>query len=90
MARAIFPFPISNRSYRRDDDAAGGKTRHRAAAQWLSARSQVSVQATALRPFFILGEVITSGSFAYQNGMTVQNAIAIAGGYSRAPIKDRC
>ncbi len=23
----------------------------------------------------------TSGSFAYQNGITVQNAIAIAGGY---------
>ena len=43
---------------------------------------QVSVQVTALRPFFILGEVTTAGSFAYQNGMTVQNAIAIAGGYS--------
>jgi polysaccharide export outer membrane protein len=42
---------------------------------------KVSVQATALRPFFILGEVTTSGSFAYQSGITVQNAIAIAGGY---------
>lgn len=43
---------------------------------------QVSVQATALRPFYILGEVNTSGSFAYQPGITVQNAIAIAGGYN--------
>jgi polysaccharide biosynthesis/export protein len=42
---------------------------------------KVSVQATALRPFYILGEVTTSGSFAYQSGITVQNAIAIAGGY---------
>jgi polysaccharide biosynthesis/export protein len=42
----------------------------------------VSVQATTLRPFYILGEVTTSGSFAYQPGMTVQNAIAIAGGYN--------
>lgn len=42
----------------------------------------VSVQVTALRPFFILGEVNTAGSFSYQPGMTVQNAIAIAGGYS--------
>jgi polysaccharide export outer membrane protein len=42
---------------------------------------KVSVQATELRPFFILGQVTTSGSFAYQNGITVQNAIAIAGGY---------
>ena len=43
---------------------------------------QVSVQATTLRPFYILGEVTTSGSFAYQPGITVQNAIAIAGGYN--------
>ena len=42
---------------------------------------QVSVQVTTLRPFYILGEVNTAGSFSYQPGMTVQNAIAIAGGY---------
>lgn len=42
----------------------------------------VSVQVTALRPFFILGEVTTAGSFAYQEGITVQNAVAIAGGYA--------
>ncbi len=42
----------------------------------------VSVQTTNLRPFFILGEVRLAGNFPYQNGMTVQNAIAIAGGYS--------
>lgn len=42
---------------------------------------QVSVQATNLRPFYILGEVNGSGSFPYQPGMTVQNAVAIAGGY---------
>jgi polysaccharide export outer membrane protein len=43
---------------------------------------KVSVQATTLRPFFILGEVTTAGSFGYLPGMTVQNAVAIAGGYS--------
>lgn len=43
---------------------------------------QVSAQVAALRPFYILGEVTTSGSFAYQPGITVQNAIAIAGGYT--------
>jgi polysaccharide export outer membrane protein len=42
----------------------------------------VSVQVTTLRPFFILGEVNVAGSFAYQPGMSVQNAVAIAGGYS--------
>jgi polysaccharide export outer membrane protein len=43
---------------------------------------KVSVQATSLRPFFILGEVTTGGSYPYQPGMTVQNAIAIAAGYT--------
>ena len=43
---------------------------------------QVSVQVTTLRPFYIMGEVTTSGSFPYQPGITVQNAIAIASGYS--------
>jgi polysaccharide biosynthesis/export protein len=42
---------------------------------------QVSVQTTTLRPFYIMGEVTSAGSFAYQPGITVQNAIAIAGGY---------
>ncbi len=42
---------------------------------------QVSAQVSTLRPFYILGEVNSAGSFAYQPGITVQNAIAIAGGY---------
>jgi polysaccharide biosynthesis/export protein len=42
---------------------------------------KVSVQAISLRPFYIMGEVTTGGSFPYQPGITVQNAIAIAGGY---------
>jgi polysaccharide export outer membrane protein len=42
----------------------------------------ISVQVTTPRPFFILGEVNTAGSFPYQPGMTVQNAVAIAGGYT--------
>ncbi len=42
---------------------------------------KVSVQAVGLRPFYIMGEVTTGGAFPYEPGMTVQNAIAIAGGY---------
>lgn len=42
---------------------------------------QVSAQVMTLRPFFIMGEVTTAGSFSYQPGMTVQSAIAVAGGY---------
>ena len=42
---------------------------------------RVSVEVEAFRPFFILGEVITAGQFPFINGMTVQNAVAVAGGF---------
>ncbi len=42
----------------------------------------VSVEIATYRPFFILGEVGTSGQYVYVPGMTVQNAVAIAGGFS--------
>lgn len=42
---------------------------------------KVAVQAINLRPFFIMGEVTTGGSFPYQGGLTIQSAIATAGGY---------
>lgn len=42
----------------------------------------VSVQVLTFRPFFVLGEVQTAGQYPYVNGMTVQNAIAIGGGYT--------
>lgn len=43
---------------------------------------KVSVEVEAYRPFFILGEVATAGQYPYVNGMTVQTAVAIAGGFS--------
>ncbi|MEM9279124.1 MAG: polysaccharide biosynthesis/export family protein [Pseudomonadota bacterium] len=42
----------------------------------------VSVEVSTYRPFFIMGEVGTAGQYTYVPGMTVQNAIAIAGGFS--------
>lgn len=43
---------------------------------------QVTVDIQQNRPFFILGEVRNPGQFPYVNGMTVETAVAIAGGYS--------
>jgi polysaccharide biosynthesis/export protein len=43
---------------------------------------KVSVEVANYRPFYILGEVRTSGQYPYVSGMTVQTAVAIAGGYS--------
>jgi polysaccharide export outer membrane protein len=42
----------------------------------------VAVEIEGYRPFFILGEVNSAGQFAYVNGLTVQSAIAVAGGYA--------
>ncbi|WP_339833177.1 polysaccharide biosynthesis/export family protein [uncultured Parvibaculum sp.] len=42
----------------------------------------VSAQVMQFRPFFILGEVQNAGQYPYVNGMTVQSAAAIAGGYT--------
>ena len=43
---------------------------------------QVTVDIQQNRPFFILGEVKTAGQYPYVNGMTIEQAVAIAGGYS--------
>jgi polysaccharide export outer membrane protein len=42
---------------------------------------QVTVDIAQNRPFFILGEVRSAGQYPYVSGMTVQEAVAIAGGY---------
>ena len=42
---------------------------------------QVAIQVIGLRPFYIMGEVTTAGSYPYQSGLTVQQAIAVAQGF---------
>lgn len=42
----------------------------------------VSVEIAQYRPFFIMGEVNNAGQYAYVTGMTVQSAVAIAGGFT--------
>jgi len=42
----------------------------------------VSIEVLNYRPFFIIGEVNHPGSYPYVNGMTVINAVALAGGYT--------
>jgi polysaccharide export outer membrane protein len=49
---------------------------------------RVSVEVEAYRPFFILGEVTTAGQYPFVNGMSVETAVAIAGGYTPRARKD--
>lgn len=43
---------------------------------------RVSIEVLNYRPFYIIGEVKQPGSYPYVSGMTVVNAIALAGGYT--------
>jgi polysaccharide export outer membrane protein len=49
---------------------------------------RASVEIEAYRPFFILGEVTTAGQYPFVNGMSVETAVAIAGGYTPRARKD--
>lgn len=51
-------------------------------AQTLLRNPNVSVEILNYRPFFILGEVNRPGQFPFVSGMTVQTAVAIAGGFT--------
>ena len=49
---------------------------------------KVSVEVEAYRPFYVLGEVTAAGQYPFVNGMTAQNAIAIAGGFTPRGAQD--
>jgi polysaccharide export outer membrane protein len=43
---------------------------------------KVAVEVITYRPFYIVGEVRNPGSYPYVNGMSVINAVALAGGFT--------
>jgi polysaccharide export outer membrane protein len=49
----------------------------------------VAVEVETYRPFFILGEVTYPGQYPYVANMTVETAVAIAGGYSPRALRGK-
>ncbi len=43
---------------------------------------KVSIEVLNYRPFFIIGEVRNGGEYPYKSGLTSQDAVAMAGGFS--------
>ena len=43
---------------------------------------RVSVEVASYRPFNVIGEVRNSGQFPYRPGLSMQDAVAMAGGYT--------
>jgi len=44
---------------------------------------KLSVEVLNFRPIFVIGQVNAPGSYSYSPGMTVRQAVALAGGYTR-------
>ena len=49
----------------------------------------VAVEVELYRPFFILGEVTLPGQYPYVPNMTVETAVAVAGGYTPRAYKHK-
>jgi polysaccharide export outer membrane protein len=48
----------------------------------------VAVEVDRYRPFFAMGEVAAAGQYSYVPGMTVQQAVAVAGGFTPRAAKN--
>jgi polysaccharide export outer membrane protein len=49
---------------------------------------RISVRVKGYRPYYLIGEVRSTGTFAYVDGMTYLTAVAIAGGFTYRAKKD--
>lgn len=47
----------------------------------------VSIEVEDFRPFFILGAVCSAGQYPFVNAMTVQQAVAVAGGFAPGAVE---
>ena len=65
------------------------KTVAQTLSQGYLANPRVNVEVLNYRPFYIIGEVNTPGSYPYVNGMSVLTAVALAGGYTYRAREDR-
>jgi polysaccharide export outer membrane protein len=58
-------------------------------AQGYIREPSVAVEVESYRPFFVLGEVTYPGQYPYVPHMTVENAVAIAGGFTPRATKSK-
>jgi polysaccharide biosynthesis/export protein len=58
------------------------------AQQKLISKPSVSVEITQYRPVSVLGEVTHPGQYPYQPGMTMLDAVALAGGFTYRAVTD--
>ena len=89
QGQVTLPLIGAVRSPRRDHDAVGQCDRRTIEVGLRSADPSVAVEIDTYRPFFVLGEVAYPGQYPFVPNMTVENAIAIAGGFTPRASKDK-
>jgi protein involved in polysaccharide export with SLBB domain len=77
-----FTFPLVGNVQANGVSKADLETALRSKLQTYLNDPRVSVEIESYRPFYIIGEVQKPGSYPYVSGMTVINAVAIAGGFT--------
>jgi len=75
--------PAEGRTISELEDAAEEKFR-----QGYLKSPNVSIEVMNYRPFYILGEVNSPGSYPFVSGMTILNAVALAGGFTYRAYED--
>jgi polysaccharide export outer membrane protein len=79
-ARAKIGGGLANRQYRQS--TADGREIPR-----LILADEIVVTIVEYRPIYVSGDVVKPGEYMFRPGMTVRQAIALAGGYGRTPLR---
>jgi polysaccharide export outer membrane protein len=77
-----FPLAGSIRARGMTPGGLAGEIEHRLMSKNIMTSPSVSVQVAQYRPISVLGEVNHPGQYPYQPGMTMLDAVALAGGFT--------
>ncbi len=55
----------------------------------LAANPDVTVDMVEYRPVYVMGDVLKPGAYGYRPGLSVRNAVALAGGYDQQQLQGR-
>ncbi len=87
-ADGTLPLPLVGAVPARDRTVAELSEDLRARLNQFVVNPKFTVDVAVYRPIFVLGEVYKPGGYPYAPGLTVQQAVALAGGFTRRAITD--
>lgn len=88
-SQGVIAYPLVGDVQAQGDTIIEFTERLQTALQAYIRQPNVSVEVANYRPFYILGEVQRPGTYPYSANLTVQNAVATAGGFTYRASKNR-